>query len=172
MLIQLVVRHGETVIFHNVETEEDGQTMDVNVAQYVYYDLSGDQLEFSNPLYQRILQEAVTHSGDEDFKTENYFNHHPDFEVSSLAARLTADDGIFTKHLQLEPTEEYLRNMAQHLVLDFKQNWVEQRLLSLKRELSLAVGDQEKLTQVLKDIKEMSDLRNLIGSKVGRRVAR
>ena len=172
MLIQLVVRHGETVIFRNVETEEEGQTMDVNVAQYVYYDLSGDQLEFTNPLYQRILQEAVTHSGDEGFKAENYFNHHPDFEVSSLAARLTADDGIFTKHLQLEPTEEYLRNMAQHLVLDFKQNWVEQRLLSLKRELSLATSDVNKTLQILKDIKEMSDLRNLIGSKVGRRVAR
>ena len=171
MLIQLVVRHGETVIFHNVETD-DNQTIDVTVAQYIYYDLEGDHLEFTNPLYQRILQEAVTHAGEQGFVAMTYFNHHSDFEVSSLAARLTADDGIFTEHLKLNPTEEYLRNLAKHLVLDFKQNWVEQRLMSLRRDLSLAAGDAEKMTQVLKDIKEMSELRNLLGSKVGRRVAR
>ena len=171
MLVQMVVRHGEVVIYHEVETE-DGQTMDVNVAQFIYYGLESDHLEFTNPLYQRILQEAVTHSADEGFEAMTYFNHHPDFEVSSLAARLSADDGIFTKHLQLEETEEYLCNMAQHLVLDFKQNWVEQRLATLRSELSLAGNDMEKMTRVLKEIKEMSELRNLLGSKVGRRVAR
>ena len=172
MLVQLVVRHGEVIIFHQVETEESGERIDLTVAQYIYYDLAGDHLELSTPLYQRMLNEAVEHAGEEGFTAENYFNHHPDIEVSSVAARMTAGDGIFTTHLMLQPTEEYLRNMAQHLVLDFKQNWVEQRLADLKRDIALAAGDMQRLTPILSEYKEMSELRNLIGAKVGRRIGR
>ncbi len=172
MLIQLVMRHGEEIIFHQVEIEETHERVDLSVAQYIYCELEGDHLELSSPLYQRILNEAVTHAGEEGFVAENYFNHHPDIQVSSIAARMTAGDGIFTTHLMLQPTEDYLRNLAQHLVLDFKQNWVEQRLMSLKREIALASGDMQRLTPVLKEYREMSELRNLIGTKVGRRIGR
>ncbi len=172
MIVQLVMRHGEVVIFHQVEIEGTDERVDLSVAQYIYYELEGDHLELSTPLYRRILNEAVTHAGEEGFVAETYFNHHTDIQVSSVAARMTADDGIFTTHLMLQPTEEYLRNMAQHLVLDFKQNWVEQRLAALKREIALAAGDMQRLTPVLTEYREMSELRNLIGAKVGRRIGR
>ena len=63
LLIQNIIRHGDEVIYEGVETD-DGQTINLNVAQYVDYDLGADGLEFSNPLFNRILQEAVEHSGD------------------------------------------------------------------------------------------------------------
>lgn len=55
MLIGAVIRHGEEVIYDNVESE-DGSVVSLNVAQYIDYNLGVDGLSFSNPLYARILQ--------------------------------------------------------------------------------------------------------------------
>lgn len=90
MLAQLIVRNGEEVIFDNLETD-DGKLISLNVAQYVDYNLSVDGLEFSNPVYARILSEAVEHSSDEGFSAEQYFVHHDDIEVSRVAADLSMD---------------------------------------------------------------------------------
>ncbi|MDY4442388.1 MAG: DNA primase, partial [Prevotella sp.] len=66
MLVELVVRNGDTIIYNNVETE-DGTTVNLNVAQYIAYNLGVDGLKFANPLNSRILDEAVNHAGDENF---------------------------------------------------------------------------------------------------------
>ena len=62
MLIETVIRHGGEVILPDVEDETSGQHFDLNVAQYIAYDLAQDQLVFSDPLYNRILAEAVEQS--------------------------------------------------------------------------------------------------------------
>ena len=41
MLVELVVRNGDTIIYNNVETE-DGTTVNLNVAQYIAYNLGVD----------------------------------------------------------------------------------------------------------------------------------
>ena len=58
LLVQNIVRHGHEIIFPGLEAE-DGSTIDLNVAQYIGYDLGQDGLQFSNELYNQILQEAV-----------------------------------------------------------------------------------------------------------------
>ena len=49
MLIETVIRHGGEVILPDVEDETSGQHFDLNVAQYIAYDLAQDQLAFSDP---------------------------------------------------------------------------------------------------------------------------
>ena len=64
LLLREIVRHGEEVIFDNVEAD-DGSALSVTVAQYIDADLSADGLQFSQPLYQQMLQEAVAHCGED-----------------------------------------------------------------------------------------------------------
>ena len=80
LIIQNIIRHGDEIIFSDLEAE-DGTTVSLNVAQYVDYDLSQDNLSFSTPLYNKILREAVEHSADKDFKADRYFMQHPDPEI-------------------------------------------------------------------------------------------
>lgn len=47
LLVQNIVRHGHEIIFPGLEAE-DGSTIDLNVAQYIGYDLGQDGLQFSN----------------------------------------------------------------------------------------------------------------------------
>ena len=100
LIIQSVIRHGEEIIFEGLETD-DGGTVNLNVAQYVDYDLSSDGLSFSSPLYNTILQEAVEHSAEPDFKAFNYFMQHPDPAISQLAAALGIDSHQLSKSLSL-----------------------------------------------------------------------
>ena len=53
MLVQAVIKDGERVIFRDVKDENSGQTYNLTVAQYIAYDLSSDNLGFSNELYTK-----------------------------------------------------------------------------------------------------------------------
>ena len=82
MLIQTIVRDGEKLIIRDVLNEETGEKINLNVAQYIAYDLGLDNLSFKNPLSVQILNEALEHSEDEKFLKQNeYFTHHPDYSL-------------------------------------------------------------------------------------------
>ena len=169
MLIQLIVRYGDMVIFRNVETE-DGGTVDLNVAQYISYDLGADGLAFHNDIYNRMLAEAVEHSADEGFRSEAYFTRHPDIDISTTAAEMAADKFQLSKSMQVKVDEDKLREKAQHLVLDFRKEYVCARLTELRRDMALAGNDMQKLMPLMKEIKEMQDIRNRIAKEIGNEI--
>lgn len=166
MLIQAVVRNGEKIIFDNVETT-DGQTVALNVAQYISYDLSTDGLSFTIPIYNKILQEAVNHSDDPGFKAEEFFMKHPDMEISKVATEMSFDKFQLRKGAKLRSGEDVLRNQIVHLVLDFRMDFVKEKLKHLKAEISRNMNDNEKMTSLIKEYQETQNLRNAIAKELG-----
>lgn len=166
MLIQMVIRHGDEIIMRNVEDAE-GNLISLNVAQYISYDLSLDDLSFTNPLYNRILAEAVEHSVDEGFKAEEYFTRHPDIEVSTVAVAMSVEEFKLSESLQLRNSETILRNRVLHLVLDFRMDYVENKLKELRAQLSQVAGNVEQMMNTMGEIKKMQDIRNLLARKLG-----
>ena len=166
MLIQMVIRHGDEIIMRNVEDAE-GNLISLNVAQYISYDLSLDDLSFANPLYNRILAEAVEHSVDEGFKAEEYFTRHPDIEISTVAVAMSVEEFKLSESLQLRNSETILRNRVLHLVLDFRMDYVENKLKELRAQLSQVAGNVEQMMNTMGEIKKMQDIRNLLARKLG-----
>ncbi|MBO5001756.1 MAG: DNA primase [Prevotella sp.] len=169
MLIQMIVRYGDAVIYRNVETE-DGSLIDINVAQYIDYDLSADSISFKNKLYARMLAEAVEHSSEPSFKAETYFLNHPDFEISNAASEMLADRFQLSKSNQMAQGEETLRNKTVHLILDYRLDYVEEKLKNLRIELGGASNDMEKMKSIMEEIKEMQNLRNVIAKELGNEI--
>ena len=185
MLVELVVRNGDTVIYNNVETE-DGTTMNLNVAQYIAYNLGVDGLKFANPLNSRILDEAVNHAGDENFCAEQFFLHHSDIEISRIATDLCmdkyqlldeqkaarADEEKNADELRVEEENriEALRQQTEHLLNDFRMDYLEQRLRDLKRDISLAVNDPERLQQLMEEYKTAHELRSQLARLLGNNI--
>lgn len=185
MLAQLIVRNGEEVIFDNLETD-DGKLISLNVAQYVDYNLSVDGLEFSNPVYARILSEAVEHSSDEGFSAEQYFVHHDDIEVSRVAADLsmdkytlsneraaTADDAEKNAdelRVERENHIDQLRSQTEHLLNDFRMDFLEQRLKTLQSEINNAVSDPERMKHLMEEYKTMHELRSKLARMLGNNI--
>ena len=166
LLIQNIIRHGDEIIYEGVETD-DGQLINLNVAQYVDYDLGADGLEFSNPLFNRILQEAVEHSGDAGFKADLYFMQHPDPQVSQLAASLGIDRHQLSRSFQVNATGSSLRQRIEHLILDFRMDIVSQHLKELQLKMKEIGSDMSKLKDIMDDYKQTQELRNALARQRG-----
>ena len=166
LLIQNIVRHGDEVIFSGLETV-DGQIINLNVAQYIDYDLSSDGLEFSNELYNRILREAVEHSNDAGFKADHYFMQHPDPQVSQLAATLGIDSHQLSRSFEMKESEGNLRQRIQHLILDFRMDIISQHLKDLQRQLKEAGSDMTRIKALMTEYQDAQELRNALARRLG-----
>ena len=166
LLIQNIIRHGDEVIYEGVETD-DGQFINLNVAQYIDYDLGADGLEFSDPLFNRILQEAVEHSGDAGFKADLYFMQHPDPQVSQLAASLGIDRHQLSRSFQVNSNSNLLRQRIEHLILDFRMDIVSQHLKELQLKMKEIGSDMTRLKEVMDDYKQTQELRNELARQRG-----
>ena len=166
LIIQNVIRHGEEVIFEGLETD-DGGTVDLNVAQYVDYDLSSDGLTFGNALYNTILQEAVAHSAEPGFKALNYFMQHPDPAISQLATTLGIDNHQLSKSFEMKNSEASLRQRVQHLILDFRLDIVNGHLKELQQKLKAMGTNMTELKMLMEDYKQTQELRNALAKERG-----
>lgn len=167
MLVQCIVRYGEKVIFDGLETE-DGQTVSLNVAQYVDYDLGQDGIHFCDELYNRILAEAVEHSADEGFNAEQYFTHHSDIEISRLAGQLAINRYQLSRSLEMEMKPETLRQQVIHLVLDLRISIVRQKMKEIQQRMREAGNNMELIMQLMQEQKDMQQLRDAVARKIGK----
>jgi DNA primase len=169
LLVQNIIRHGDEVIYEGLETA-DGQFINLNVAQYIDYDLGGDDLHFSNPLFDRILQEAVERSALPGFKADQYFMQHPDPAISQLAANLGIDRHQLSRSFQVRSSAQSLRQRIEHLILDFRMDIVSQHLKDLQRQMKEIGNDlsrMEELKLVIADFQKTQELRNALARQRG-----
>ena len=166
LLVREIVRHGEEIIYDNIETE-DGQTLSMSVAEYIDYDFSLDGILFSMPIYNQILAEAVAHGKEPGFKAETYFCSHPDIEVSKLATHLAIDRHQLGGRFVIQEREGSLRQRVEHIVLDYRREIIEASMKDLQQQIRLAAGNNEKIIELMTQLKEMQEIRNTIAKKLG-----
>ena len=166
LLVKNIIRHGNEVIFSGMETE-DGQFIDLNVAQYIDYDLGSDGLTFSDDRYNRILQEAVAHSADPGFESERYFMQHPDPQISQLAASIGIESHQLSRNFALNEGETQLRQRITHLILDFRMDIVSQQLKVLQRQLKEAGSDMQRIKELMTSYQDAQTLRNELARRLG-----
>ena len=166
LLVQAIIRHGDEVIYDEVETE-DGQKISLTVAQYISYDLGSDNLEFHDARYNQILSEAVAHSGEANFKAEAYFMHHPDVNISRLATMLAIDSHQLGRGFQLKQREGGLRQHVLHLVLDLRMDIIDKRLKDLQMQIRQVGSDMERVKELMTEFKDTQELRNALAKQLG-----
>ncbi len=185
MLAALVIKHGDVVIFDNVETD-DGSVVSLNVAQYVDYNLATDNIAMKNPIYAQILAEAVEHSADPGFRAEPFFIHHSDINLSRVATDLCEDryqvsDGqkdeeaardmnADEKRQEEENRIDQLRAQTNHLLNDFRMDYLEQRLKDLQTEINRSVADPTRLMQLMEEYKNVHGLRSKLARLLGNNI--
>lgn len=168
-LIQQVIRYGEQIIIKDVKDNSSGNLISLNVAQYISYDLGLDNLSFTFPLYNKILQEAIEHSLDEGFVAENYFIQHPDINISEIATELSVEKFKLSESLQPKQDEAALLENIKHLILDFRRNYVEHRYNELKEQIKQTQTNEGKI-KALAELQKMQQLRNIIAKKLGNNI--
>ncbi len=181
MLMQMVVRHGDRVIYNNVEVE-DGSLINLTLARFVSYNMEADGLSFKLPLYNRMLQEAVAKSADPTFKAEPFFVQHNDIEMSRLANELANERYHLSDSKQAPPLNEAdrkqreeeateaLRQQVTHLLLDFRMDYVERRLKVLQQQIGQVADNMEQLQKTMAEFRDMQEIRNQLAKKLGNNI--
>ena len=166
MIVREVIKWGDVVIFDHVQDDE-GNTFSFNVAQYVHYNLTADDLQMQSPIYNRIIAEANEQSTQDGFKAEPYFVHHPDIDVSRVAMQLTAEHFVLSESQQVKVTPDTIRRNVMHLLLDFRLDIVAQRMKDLKTQIAGAGNDRERLLELMAQFKDCQLIRNQLAKQVG-----
>ncbi len=183
MLTAMVIRHGHEVIYDNVE-DADGNLISLNVAQYLDYNLNVDGLKLSNPIFARILQEAVQHSLDADFNAERFFIHHEDINISKVATDLSTDRYQLSQHTQNEAQPlneqekqlraaehiENIRKQLEHLLNDFRMDYLEYHLKELQKQIATPGIATDRLQTLMAEYKEAQGLRNKLAKMLGNNI--
>lgn len=174
LLVQEIIRYGECLISEGAEAEGEGGGASFSVASFIADDLKADGLEFSLPLHRQVLAETLEHEGESGFRALPYFLHHPDAEVSRLAAELGSDpEPLSSKQQQMYGDEvERLAEVVPRLLNDFKFSVVSRERKELEQEIKLkaAAGDVAACFPLMERYKELGELFALIGKATGEKV--
>ena len=166
MLIRTIIRHGGEMLYDNVETD-DGEITSLTVAQYISFNLKADALTFSMPIYNKVLEEAARFTAGDNFDSATYFSRHPDVEISSLATDMLVDPVQLSKSLQMRKEENSLQNHVEHLILDFRLNYVDSHMKDVQRQIILNASDPERMVQLMQQYKDLQEVRNQLAKKLG-----
>lgn len=185
MLMQIIIRHGDFIIYRDIEDEE-GNLINLTVAEWINYSLSAENLRFSVDIYNRVLDETLEHLRDNNFSAEQYFIHHNDIEISQLATELILDKYQYIREQKEESTgkqnvsdearmekeTEKLRNEVLHLLLDFHFDLLERRLQQIKMEITQPNNTPERMASLMKDFRDTQQKRNELAQQRGNNIIR
>ena len=185
MLIQVIIRHGDFIIYRDIEDEE-GNLINLTVAEWINYSLAAENLRFSVEIYNRVLNETLEHLRDNNFSAEQYFIHHNDIEISQLATELILDKYQYIREqkeesagklnvsdeARMEKETEKLRNEVLHLLLDFHFDLLERRLQQIKMEITQPNNTPERMASLMKDFRDTQQKRNELAQQRGNNIIR
>ena len=185
MLIQVIIRHGDFIIYRDIEDEE-GNLINLTVAEWINYSLSAENLRFSVEIYNRVLDETLEHLRDNNFSAEQYFIHHNDIEISQLATELILDKYQYIREqkeesagklnvsdeARMEKETEKLRNEVLHLLLDFHFDLLERRLQQIKMEITQPNNTPERMASLMKEFRDTQQKRNELAQQRGSNIIR
>ena len=165
MIMKLIFLHGGDICMENVETEK-GEVIPLTVAKMIQYNLAQDELTFSLPIYNKVLSEAAELTGVTGTSNMSHFTQHPDYDISNLAITLTKDE-IMKSEKELEQSPQQLLETTNHLLLDFRNEYLEIRLNQLRQDIFDAKDDAEKQKQLIAEMQMIQKQRSIIAKQIG-----
>ncbi|MBR6538632.1 MAG: DNA primase [Bacteroides sp.] len=170
LILRMIIRYGEQVLF------QDDEQHDVTVIGYIDSELKNDELTFSTPLHQQILNEAIAHQANNGFKAERYFLMHENPTVSQFAGNLISERYQLSKYhskgQKIIGDEERLGELIPHLVINYKYAIVGEELKKMLQQLQdpSITNDAEKCNDLMNRYSELRQTQNLMAKHLGDRV--
>ena len=157
----------EVTIFNEQEEEE---TLEMPVAQFIINELVTDEITFSNPVYQKIVEEYQRAIEQGVIPSTTHFTQMEDVEISKCAADLTSSPYLLSpnwqqKHKIYPETEEMrLKRAVEESVFSFKLRVIS--LLKDKLQEELKTTTEEEVTANLEKQTQLQEVIKLICTKL------
>lgn len=172
-LIQQIVRYGDYTF--NLDADAGGaEGKEISIAEFVAQEFENDGIQFSNPLYRRVLGEALKACASGGVKALPYFLAHPDPEISGLAGELGMDKEELTplNKVQYGNEEERLAPTVTMIISELKFSYVKRQLKRLEQEIQQLSqsGQMEACFEKMREHKEMMEILSSLSYYAGERV--
>ena len=170
LILRMIIRYGEQVLF------QDDEQQNVTVIGYIDSELRNDELTFSTPLHQQILNEAIAQQANNGFKAERYFLMHENPTISQFAGNLISERYQLSKYhskgQKIIGDEERLGELIPHLVINYKYAIVGEELKKMLQQLQdpSIINDAEKCNDLMNRYSELRQTQNLMAKHLGDRV--
>lgn len=170
LILRMIIRFGEQILF------QDDDQQDVTVIGYIDSELRNDELTFSTPLHQQILNEAIAQQANNGFKAERYFLMHENPTISQFAGNLISERYQLSKYhskgQKIIGDEERLGELIPHLVINYKYAIVGEELKKMLQQLQdpSIINDAEKCNELMNRYSELRQTQNLMAKHLGDRV--
>jgi DNA primase len=171
-IIRILVNYHQAEIAVIVD-ENTEQTEKVNVAKYIFDQITNDELYFENPLYALIFQ---TFSNSETTIDDSYFLHHENEQVKQLVVDLMTFPYSISENWQekgirikKEHEEDKLSQIVSECLLAFRLCKLEKMIDELREKLKTEKSEENAqilVAQLAKYQKVRVQISNLLGRVV------
>jgi len=183
-ILRFIVRYGE-IDMANIKEEEEIEDIPKGepkkeppllVIEYIMEELKQDDLKFSNPIYQQIMEEAFARSKNPDFHAENYFRNHLDPIISKLAIDLSTDkyveSKIHSRYKQIPKEEKKLFDLVPYVVINYKNALLQNRMDEINTFIREAErnGDAEQIAEKMKELVVCEQKKKMIAPLLRERI--
>ncbi|GHT62867.1 hypothetical protein AGMMS50239_17430 [Bacteroidia bacterium] len=182
-ILRYIIRYGEIDMANiteeeteNVPKSETKKELPLCVIEYIMEELKQDDLKFSNPLYQQIMEEAFARYKNPDFHAENYFSNHVDPNISKLAVDLSTDKYIVSKihsrYKQIPKEEKKLFDLVPYVVINYKNALLQNRMDEINASIREAErnGDIEQVVERMKELSVYTQKKKMIAPLLRERI--
>ncbi len=167
-LIRYIIRYGDLELFPKDDSGEMWK-----VASYIFNDLKNDEIVFSNPIYQRIREEAEAQFAREDANLTRYFTSHPDTEISRIALNCISDkyelSKVHTKYQHIASEEERIGELVPRALFELKNAIIGQGIKDIQQQLKRGQGDESEKRQLMQRIAELFKVKAALAKELGER---
>ncbi|MDR0233036.1 MAG: DNA primase [Dysgonamonadaceae bacterium] len=175
-LLRYIVRYGERVLYVS-ENEETKEQIPVTVAEYIYQDLTQDDLALENPVFKQMLNEVLEKLNQPDFVAERYFLNHSNPEISQLAVKFVSDkyslSKVHSKFQKIEEESERLMELVPYEVLNYKDAILKQQMETLNARIKSAQdnNDFEEMKNLMSELSSLwQESKKIISKHLGERI--
>ena len=184
-LMRYVVLHGEETLYDYTD-EESGEHVVIHIAEYILSELQRDGLSLSVPIFQSILDEAVSHVSEPGFRAESHFLSHSDEGVSRVAMYLMddryrtteeepEDNDRLTDDERKEIAQKRLKELEKAIVHDLfalKGAYLLQRISAINSRIKelQTEGRLDEAIELMKEQKQLNEIKVALSRELGDRI--
>jgi len=173
-ILRLLIRYGAEVITRETDKETGTETV-TTVADYIISQITDDELEFEQPVFESIFSEITFNVSQGLVPGEKHFVNHADPAISAMVVDMLTEQytlsPIWGKHgAYVESEDKKLKEMVPETVLKFKSEKIKKMQKELRKAIVEASGDDEKVAELQERYKVMTSLQKKISAGLGGRI--
>lgn len=170
-LIRFLLNYGNEPISVEIENEEGKEeTVEITVAHFLLNDILADEIQFSNPAYQAIVDETITLIENEDELNHQHFTHHTNELISTKATDLLTQKYDLhnweRKNIFVKTEASDLFRSAKEFLYALKIKHLLKLITDLQQELRTC-ENHEDVIELLKKKRNLDQLKVELSSEKG-----